>query len=206
MDRLAGAMSGEASPEKMETEEPVVRPRRKGALWLWLGGVLLIAGGVALCLGWQQVRWRTDMGRTEAHRTAVTLQTAVEAYQADYEHLPSVASGSGRIDTTTADGIELINVLMGREPESAEPRNPDRIPFLALKEGKEKKDGLMYDVRSKVAGLYDPWGGPYQILLDMNGDGSIAGPKGSPPIQGRVGVYSAGPDHETGTWDDVRSW
>ena len=98
-----------------------------------------------------------------AHATG--LERAIENFHAEYGALPDV---SNHLTTDSADGVKLLVILLGIEPESDTVRNPRMIRFLNfLREGKNKRGGLIYNsTRTLPDGLYDagairsPWNWP----------------------------------------------
>jgi hypothetical protein len=141
-------------------------------------------------------------------RIAVTsLETAVNNFFTEYGKLPSVGS---KVTTDTPDGIQLLHILLGMEPAGENPRNASHVRFLSVKEGKEKRDGLIYaaDGRS-VEGLYDTWGNPYTVEIDTDYDEILEFKRGSKieTLKGRrVAAHSPGPDRKDGTRDDITTW
>jgi hypothetical protein len=86
-----------------------------------------------------------------------------------------------------------------------------------VKEGKAKKNGLIYNsAGTTVEGLYDPWGGTYKVMLDADYDEKVAPlPKGGGTrvtLNGRrAAVWSDGADGVVKsangkTTDDVKTW
>lgn len=47
-----------------------------------------------------------------------------------------------------------------------------------LKEGRSKRNGLIYDEDRTITRLYDPWRNPYHIILDTKGDGVLMTKRG----------------------------
>ncbi len=141
------------------------------------------------------------------------LETAVNNYFTEYGSMP-VDDGSEdtELQTDSADGVALLKVLLGSDTDL----NTRGITFLNVKEGKSDKDGLIYDGNDKttVEGLYDPWGGPYYVMLDLDYD-EIVKPEtaagSSSTLNGRrVAVWTNGADGVDGTsgstTDDVKTW
>jgi hypothetical protein len=83
-----------------------------------------------------------------------------------------------------------------------------------VREGKGNKNGLVYNTGgSTVKGLYDPWGGPYNVRLDLDYDEKLTvKPKAGTQVTlngRRVAVWSDGQDGVDTTGksaDDVKTW
>jgi hypothetical protein len=89
--------------------------------------------------------------------------------------------------------------------------NPRSIKFLSVKEGKAKRNGMIYTTTGVPDGLYDPWGGPYKVVLDHDYDDIVEAAVGgaTSKLNGRkVAVWSEGADYKTDkkTADDVKTW
>jgi hypothetical protein len=83
------------------------------------------------------------------------------------------------------------------------------VKFLAVREGKDKRNGLIYSASGEVEGLFDAWGNPYVVILDSDNDAELHFMRGSKSIDmknRRVAVFTAGPDKRLGTADDVKTW
>lgn len=132
--------------------------------------------------------------------TAVAIESALGNCMMEYGSLPA----QGTEDTTLATDkdTKLLEVLLGLEGSL----NTRGIRFLVVKEGKDKKDGLVYSADgSHVAGLYDPWGGAYHVRLDLDADKTLH-VHGTSLNGKRIAVWSNGPDGQSGTADDIKSW
>ena len=144
----------------------------------------------------------------------MAVETAVNNFYNEYGSMPSTGDTDKVVDT--AQDAELLNVLLGMEPTGGEPLNPRKIKFLSAKEGKSKKNGLIYsDNGNSVEGMFDPWGGGYKVLLDLDYDEQLDVPgdvrEGGRKLNGRrVAVWSLGADGTKGTGgqksDDVITW
>ena len=137
--------------------------------------------------------------------TMKSLEIAVRSYKTEYLRLPAakdpIPTEEGTIlDTSSADGLAFLNVLLAVTPE----RNPRHIRFW---DGPSlRKDGSGF---SAEKGLVDqPSRRGFRIVLDYNDDGIITDPSGGPtPISSDVILYSAGRDGDFNTWtDNICSW
>jgi hypothetical protein len=70
--------------------------------------------------------------------------------------------------------------------------------------------GLHTDPVTGAFKFLDPWGNPYKIRIDTNGDAKLDDPElGGTNVIRHVPViqWSAGPDGDFGTWhDNIKSW
>ncbi|MFZ2278641.1 MAG: hypothetical protein WAW39_12615 [Prosthecobacter sp.] len=119
----------------------------------------------------------------------------------------------------------MLPILIGNEsvPQNVPSMNPKDIVYLSLPQAQDRKNGLWHDGSEWV--LSDLWGEPYYVVLDTNGDGSLAKPEFGadqsdaeyerrcrmlpPPatLPLKVLIYSSGPDRDPKTWkDNVCSW
>ena len=150
--------------------------------------------------------------KATALATATALETAVNNFYTEYGSMPE----DGDQDTTVkTDDVTFLNVLLGREGTGANAMNTRGLKLLDVREGKAKKNGLVYSKDgSTVEGLFDPWGGVFNVMLDLNYDEKLSvQPKGSSSsinLNGRrVAVWSDGADGVSKTGkpgDDVKTW
>jgi hypothetical protein len=164
-------------------------------------------------------------GKEVAQNVVLTVFTAVNSYLKEYGRWPSVVEQIDRdsypkTDITVGDlklGAKLHNSALFNVvrsiPESSNIRhanNPRRIVFLELNrvaDPARPRSGLLdKDGNPALRGcLFDPWGREYLITLDYDGSGTVKGPGGE-NVKAGVIIWSAGPDGESGTEDDIRSW
>ena len=152
--------------------------------------------------------------KTEGLFMATSLASAVENFYAEYNRLPDL-DGADQVATDTGKGVELLQVLLGQEGTGSDVENTRSVIFFTGKEAKSrKKGGIVYGSGNTVEGLYDPYGNPYQVLLNIDYEdiltGSFSGPDGGSvnvDLRGRqVAVFSAGGDRLAGTLDDIKTW
>lgn len=155
--------------------------------------------------------------RTTALATAIGIEAAVNNFYSEYGTMPKDNLNTDtKVDTKT--DLDLLKTLLGTETIAA-PLNPRAIKFLSVKEGQKitggGKGGLVYDTGTTVLGLFDPWGGPFNVMLDGDYNETLTAvkPKGSTTsvdLNGRrVAVWSDGADGVTATGksgDDVITW
>jgi hypothetical protein len=164
-------------------------------------------------------------GKEVAQKMVLTVFTAVNSYLTEYGRWPSVVEQIDRdsypkADITVGDlklgakfpNSALFNVIRSI-PETSNIRNannPRRIVFLEVNRvadpARPRSGFLDKDGDPALRGcLFDPWGREYLIALDYDGSGSVKGPNGE-NVKAGVIIWSAGPDGESGTEDDIRSW
>jgi prepilin-type N-terminal cleavage/methylation domain-containing protein len=156
--------------------------------------------------------------KTTALATCTALESAVSNFYTEYGAMPT--------DKTTdtpalrTDNDTLLKILLGLEGTGTTVLNTRSIKFLSVKEGKKKGasggiNGLIYKDSGAVTGLFDPWGGPYFVMLDADYDERVAP---TPSAGGtavtlngrRAAAWSKGADAVSGSGgkasDDVTSW
>jgi prepilin-type N-terminal cleavage/methylation domain-containing protein len=154
--------------------------------------------------------------KTTCQASAVAIEAAVNNFFTEYGSIPSTAVADETVETDKGPGIDLLKVLLGLETTDP-PLNTRGVKLLSVKEGKKKgttgSNGLIYsDDGKSVTGLYDPWGGSYNVMLDCDYDERVtpaptAG--GGLPLNKRVAVWSDGADGVDGggeASDDVKTW
>jgi prepilin-type N-terminal cleavage/methylation domain-containing protein len=176
--------------------------------------IIAVLAGVGFSAGSSAIQ---KAKKTTCLAAATSIEGAVNNFYTEYGSMPS----NGPLDKTdTKSDTNLLKVLLGLEPTTATTRlNPRGIKFLSAKEGKANKNGLIYDTGgTDVTGMYDPWGGPYHVILDLDYDEKVApapSAGGGVTLNGRrVAVWSNGADNtglsgNTGPGkaaDDVKTW
>ena len=145
--------------------------------------------------------------RLKALAAANAVESAVNEFYREYGRLPDVGE---MLTTDTGRGVELVVILMGKEPPTDRMQNSKALNFLGgMREGKAKKDGLIFEGGgSTPTGLFDPWGNGYEVTLDADYDEEITDPLSSGTVlRGRrVLVWSKGADKKQGGTDDVKTW
>jgi len=155
--------------------------------------------------------------RTEALATCTAIEAAVNDFYNEYASLPQRdLADDPVVPLNTKTDLEILNVLLAL-PEAGTPAmNTKKIKFLNVREARNGKGGLTYTSSgNSVTGLYDPWGGPYYIMLDGNYDEEIkvkpaAATKETTLHGKKVVVWSNGADcvngHGGQVDDDVKTW
>ncbi len=157
--------------------------------------------------------------RTTAQSTAVALESAVNNFFTEYGSMPSTGTSDAPVKTDFSEGVTLITILMGKEDSSGTMLNTRGINFLSVKSSKSDaaaknpKDGMVYETSGKPKGLYDPWGGGYSVMLDLDFDEQVkpapAGGGGATLHGKRVAVWTNGADGVKAggqRTDDVKTW
>ena len=143
------------------------------------------------------------------------IESAVNNFFSEYGSMPTTVATDGEADTTVvtnvAAGIDLLDVLLGTDTDI----NTRGIKFLNVPEGKSNVNGIIYS-DTTVTGLYDPWGGPYHVMLDTGLNEKVkpdTAAEAPITLNGRrVAVWSNGADNTTGVSglgkaeDDVKTW
>lgn len=158
--------------------------------------------------------------KVTALATIVGIEQSVNAFYTEYNAMPKsdMNGADTTVNTITSDGKQLLNVLLAYKETEDPALNSRGIRFLSVKEGKAKKNGLMTsgDSPNQTAdGLYDPWGGGYNVMLDGDYDETLkpdeTGVKDQATLNGRrVAAWSGGADGVTPkqgkSADDVKNW
>ncbi|MGD7654036.1 MAG: type II secretion system protein [Verrucomicrobiales bacterium] len=168
--------------------------------------VLAAAGFAAGTAAVQKAR------KTTALAVCVGLESAVNSFYTEYGMMPMEGSAETKVSTDTE--VDVIEVLLGLD--SGEDLNTRGIKFLNVKQGKASKNGVIYsgDTGTSVEGLYDPWGGGYGLVLDLDYDEQVTTQRkagSNTTLHGRrVVAWSDGADAAEGgtgkSADDVITW
>lgn len=181
-----------------------VRGRLSWPEWILLFTlVLFLLSTIVPAIFFFRGRARLEMAR---HDISV-LSLAILRYQREYGTWPA-KSTQGGADTRFGrerPNAELMSVLRAETTDvnRSEELNPQRMVFLEVETYQQGWSGL--DSRGE---WLDPWGSPYQVVLDSNYDTAAEADRS---IYGRVSglgvlVWSNGPDRKTDTADDLLSW
>lgn len=150
---------------------------------------------------------RHGMANHISLQSAIALESAIQNFHIEYDTLPALVH---RVTTNTEAGAKLLTTLLGIEESSGSVRNRRQIKFLSVREGTSKRNGLIYSADGRsIEGLYDVWGNPFTVELDINNDELLHFSLGSKTIDlknRRIAVYSPGEDQKLGTSDDIKTW
>jgi len=157
--------------------------------------------------------------KTMALKVCSGIELGVNNFFTEYNSLPTEETVDPELETDTGTGLDFVRIMLASEPTPATGTimNVKGIKFLEVKEGKANKDGLIYNTAgTEVQGLFDPWGGPFHVILDANYDEKIeVQPKAAAAkkiLNGRrVAAWTNGADGvEDGitgkVMDDVMTW
>jgi len=180
---------------------------------LVLGYLTLVLGVILPAMGFAGAQAAINRARkTRARKVCVTIDQAVMSFYDEYGFLPTNPDGDTTLQTDNDEG-NLLTTLLGYEPRGGDMENQKKIRFFEAGEAKggkgKPKDGIRYGSSNSAEGLFDPWGGPYHVILDGDYDEQVDDPFGGPPLRGRrVVTYSLGKNgrDDGGAGDDVKSW
>jgi prepilin-type N-terminal cleavage/methylation domain-containing protein len=170
-----------------------------------LAGAGFAAGGAAL----------TKARSVTALAVCTGIEQAVNQHFTEYGTLPTKAATSAPVTTEKGgSAMESIKALLGANDTTSIELNPRSVKFLALKEGKAKKGGIIYTAGSPpvAEAIYDPWGGSYYLAFDDDFDEVVEATVSGVPSRHssrHVIVWSQGPDGVKGAGkpvDDVKTW
>ena len=136
------------------------------------------------------------------------IVSAIDRYYNEYRTWPSLYMGQEGDTRYGADrpNAEVLRVLRA-EAGAGNPEhiaNPNRIAFLPLL---LEREGLNREMGGEGDYL-DPWGSPYQVVLDTDANQSCfaeGSGYGLQPDQDLL-VWSCGPDRVSDTKDDILAW
>jgi prepilin-type N-terminal cleavage/methylation domain-containing protein len=164
--------------------------------------IIAVLAGIATPMGLSAIQ---KGKKTTCLAAATAIETAVGNFYNEYGSMPSSGTDDTTVKTNATAGINLLKALVGLDTTL----NPRGIKFLSVKEGKANKNGLIYNsTGTDVTGMYDPWGGAYNVMLDLGYDEKVttaptAG--GGATLNGRrVAVWSDGASSKLN--DDVKTW
>lgn len=170
---------------------------------------------VLASLGFAGVQLAMKRAKTvQSLNIATNLAQGIQNFYDEYGSLPTKNASAGEINTSSAEGVTLIRVLLAKEGDGTDILNTKYISYLNSKAAKGKKAGIDYGTSgTDVSGLYDAWGEPFYVVFDFEYKDEIAIPStlklSTDPefVRGvKAIVISKGADRELKTKDDVRSF
>lgn len=140
---------------------------------------------------------RESAKKRRAEVEANNLKLAIHQFHTELHYMPWPAGDKearvGKDQWT--DGDESLN---------------QKIMELLMGDNALKKSYFTFPESQKTAGtdewiFRDPWGNMYEMGMDRNLDGAVEA-SSKEKLKGTVMVYSRGPDGESGTEDDIRTY
>ena len=128
---------------------------------------------------------RNNAKKSKASSECQSLKTAIIMYESEFSCWPTKTSGSADALVSSSDYIQMCKILTGD--------NSKKMVFYEV--------GVGYD---ESKGILDPWGRPYQVILDVDYDGKIKNSveavsavnavngRSGQDLRTKVGVYSFG--------------
>ncbi|MBR3505700.1 MAG: prepilin-type N-terminal cleavage/methylation domain-containing protein [Lentisphaeria bacterium] len=132
---------------------------------------------------------RNNAKKSKASSECQSLKTAIIMYESEFSCWPAKVSGSTDALVGSSEYVDMCDRLTGN--------NSKKMVFYEVGVGYKEGDGIL-----------DPWGRPYQVILDVNFDdridnkvkavsavNSVNGRTGQ-DLRTRVAVYSFGVDEK----------
>jgi prepilin-type N-terminal cleavage/methylation domain-containing protein len=174
--------------------------------------IIAVLAGAGFAAGMMGINKGKSMTALAA---CTSIEQAINQHFIEYGTLPMKSITAVPVTTEKGgSGMEAIKALLGSNDTTSTELNPRSVKFLALKEGKAKKGGIIYTTGSPpvAEAIYDPWGGSYHIAFDDDFD-EVVEATASGVLSKHSGrhvlVWSQGPDGVSGAGkpvDDVKTW
>lgn len=193
--------------------------RRKGGFTLVellvVIAIIAVLAGTGFAVGLSAIQ---KAKKTTALNTCTALVNSINLFYSEYNSPPIASTTTDptyRTSSVDTQGVGVLKVLLGKEDATSTPLNPKNSKFLEVGEGKTNRNGLIYNTTgTSIIGLYDPWGGPYRIIIDGDYDESVSPQQtsgSSIKLNGRkAAAWSEGADGAKGSGgkiaDDVKTW
>lgn len=164
-------------------------------LRLGLAAALLVAAVSSAVI----VQSRRQAESKQVADTMFNLLQAIDRHHSEYNKQP--ATGSFDFTTDSPAGRKLLAALVGDNSHG------EGIRAVCLLES-SPEDLKLTPAERVDQGLADPWGNPFQVILDDDYDDRITVDAGDGVIQeyhDRALIVSRGRDGIAGTKDDIRS-
>ncbi len=183
--------------------------------------IILVLAGAGLTVGTSVL----DKARKlSSESTATAIDQALNMFYSEYGTFPipssvDIPAPPNPLEMTTSgtDGQAMLEALLGNDSGM----NPRGLNFLSLKEGRVDaltggKDGIVYNDAGDVIGVFDFWGNPFNVVIDVNFEERLEFTPDPAEIDGaqeirlngrRVAVYSPGAEEGEGTVRSMaKSW
>ena len=141
---------------------------------------------------------RNNAKKSKASSECQSLKTAIIMYESEFSCWPAKVSGSKDALVGSTEYVDMCKVLTGE--------NSKKMVFYEVGVGYDEKKGIL-----------DPWGRPYQVILDVNFDdkidnsiqavsevNSVNGRSGQ-DLRTKVAVYSFGVDEKDKDSDSLKN-
>jgi hypothetical protein len=198
---IPAIITGHLALGKIKKSGGVLQGRGLAITGLILGYVFTVLSVIMIMLVYNGFKTAMNSAKIVQERSAIMqIEMAVQNFYDEYGTLPN----EGTSDTTfdSDKDTEMFEALLGDDKML----NPKSIKYLTMREGKDRKNGVIYDPSgTNIIGIFDQWGGAYKVRLDLDYDEQIE--VNGEILKGRrVAVWSDGPDQIAGTDDDIKSW
>jgi prepilin-type N-terminal cleavage/methylation domain-containing protein len=203
LPHFPGSLHPESKPMKTPAN-PHRRPAFTLVELLVVITILAVLATIGMAVAFSVIQ---RANRTQALEVCRALVQALESYYDEYGTLPDLPAD---LTTDRGDGVKLLQILTAGDPNPATTaQSPKQIRFFQTQEAKNRKAGIEWS-GDTVKGLWDPWGFPYHIRLDLNYTQKLEDPFASGHIihGPRALVYTFGKNNrpDGGIRDDVKSW
>ena len=153
----------------------------------------------------------TRAKKLKTQNDATQLVQGMDGFHSAYSRYPDFGAQGEEARTDGEAGAELLTILLGKEEVGDSMQNKKQTAFAEFRESQNKyQGGLVYssgDAGARPEGLYDAWGNPFYIRIDLENDGALEDPfTPGKVVRDSVIVYSYGGDGKAGGGDDVKSW
>ena len=141
---------------------------------------------------------RNNAKKSKASTECMSLKSAIVMYESEFSCWPASVSGSSDALVNGGDYLEMCKILTGK--------NSKKMVFYEV--------GVGYDENK---GILDPWGRPYQVILDVNFDNKISSSvsaisavnavnnRSGQDLRSRVAVYSFGVNETENNSSDLNA-
>ena len=139
---------------------------------------------------------RNNAKKSKANSECQSLKTAIVMYESEFSCWPANVSGSADALVNGSDYVKMCKILTGE--------NAKKMVFYEV--------GMGYDENK---GILDPWGRPYQVILDVDYDGKIKNSvqavsevnkvnnRSGQDLRTKVAVYAYGVDEKDKMANDI---
>jgi type II secretory pathway pseudopilin PulG len=139
---------------------------------------------------------RNNARKSKASSECQSLKTAIIMYESEFSCWPAKVSGNSDALVSSGDYVQMCKILTGE--------NSKKMVFYEV--------GVGYD---ESKGILDPWGRPYQVILDVDYDGKIknsvqavsavnkVNDRNGQDLRTKVAVYSFGVDEKDKDKNDL---